>query len=100
MMEDHRRQAIAQDLQQSELAMKAARLLKDAGLYNDALSRLYSALHHAAREEARGCTALWPREEARDDARFVIAHPLERYGEIIEVNASAEETPALGPGYW
>jgi uncharacterized protein (UPF0332 family) len=47
MMEDHRRQAIAQDLQQSELAMKAARLLKDAGLYNDALSRLYYALHHA-----------------------------------------------------
>jgi uncharacterized protein (UPF0332 family) len=46
MTEDNRRQAIAQDLRQSELAMKAARLLKDAGLYNDALSRLYYALHH------------------------------------------------------
>lgn len=46
MTEDNRRRAIAQDLRQSELAMKAARLLKDAGLYNDALSRLYYALHH------------------------------------------------------
>jgi uncharacterized protein (UPF0332 family) len=45
--EDNRKQAIAQDLRQSELAMKGARLLKDAGLYNDALSRLYYALHHA-----------------------------------------------------
>jgi uncharacterized protein (UPF0332 family) len=42
----NRRQAIAQDLRQSELAMKAARLLRDAGLFNDALSRLYYALHH------------------------------------------------------
>ena len=40
MTEDNRMQAIAQDLRQSELAMKAARLLKAAGLYNDALSRL------------------------------------------------------------
>ena len=47
MTEDNRRQAIGQDLQQSELAMKGARLLRDAGLYNDALSRLYYALHHA-----------------------------------------------------
>lgn len=47
MTEDNRRQAIAQDLRQSELAMKGARLLRDAGLYNDALSRLYYALHHA-----------------------------------------------------
>lgn len=46
MTEDNRRQAIAQDLRQSELAMKAARLLRDAGLYNDALSRLYYALYH------------------------------------------------------
>jgi uncharacterized protein (UPF0332 family) len=45
--EDNRRQAIAQDLRQSELALKAARLLKDAGIYNDALSRLYYAIHHA-----------------------------------------------------
>ena len=47
MTEDNRKRAIAQDLRQCELAMKAARLLKDAGLYNDALSRLYYALHHA-----------------------------------------------------
>lgn len=47
MTEDNRRVAIEQDLHQSELALKAARLLKDAGLYNDALSRLYYALYHA-----------------------------------------------------
>lgn len=46
MTEDNRRQAIQQDLRQSELAMKGARLLREAGLYNDALSRLYYALHH------------------------------------------------------
>jgi uncharacterized protein (UPF0332 family) len=45
--EDARRLAITQDLRQSALSLRAARLLKDAGLYNDALSRLYHALHHA-----------------------------------------------------
>jgi uncharacterized protein (UPF0332 family) len=45
--QDNRRLAIQQDLRQSAFAMKAACALRDLGLYNDALSRLYYALHHA-----------------------------------------------------
>jgi uncharacterized protein (UPF0332 family) len=44
--ENNRRIAIAQELHQAELAQRAARLLRDAGLHNDALSRLYYALFH------------------------------------------------------
>jgi len=44
--EDNRRTAIAQELHQAALSQRAARLLRDAGLYNDALSRLYYALFH------------------------------------------------------
>lgn len=47
MTEDNRRKAIAQEIRQSELALRAAQLLGDAALFNDALSRLYYALYHA-----------------------------------------------------
>ncbi|HSN99245.1 MAG TPA: HEPN domain-containing protein [Candidatus Nanopelagicales bacterium] len=47
MTRDSRREAIQQDLRQCAAAMKAARALRDMGLYNDALSRLYYALYHA-----------------------------------------------------
>ena len=52
MSEENRRLAILQDLRQSELALKATRLLKDAGLYNDALSRLYHARYHGRRRSS------------------------------------------------
>jgi uncharacterized protein (UPF0332 family) len=44
---DNRRKAIEQELKQSALAMQAARALRDLGLYNDALSRLYYGVFHA-----------------------------------------------------
>jgi uncharacterized protein (UPF0332 family) len=47
MTQDNRRVAIQQDLEQCATALKAARALRDMGLYNDALSRLYYALYHA-----------------------------------------------------
>ena len=46
MTEENRRDAIAKELNQARLARTAARLLADASLYNDALSRLYYALFH------------------------------------------------------
>lgn len=46
MTEDNRRAAIQQELRHAEQARAAARLLRDAGIYNDALSRLYYALFH------------------------------------------------------
>jgi uncharacterized protein (UPF0332 family) len=45
--DDHRRTAVVQELHHSELASRAARLLRDAGLFNDALARLYYALYHS-----------------------------------------------------
>jgi uncharacterized protein (UPF0332 family) len=44
--EENRRDAIAKELRHAKLARDAARLLVDASLYNDALSRLYYALFH------------------------------------------------------
>lgn len=46
MTEENRRDAIAKELRQAKLARDAVRLLTDAGLYNDALNRLYYALFH------------------------------------------------------
>jgi len=45
---ENRRAAIAQELRHAKLALDAVRLLRQASLYNDALSRLYYALFHAA----------------------------------------------------
>lgn len=47
MTDANRKLAIAQELNHGDIALKAARLLRDAGMYNDALSRLYYALYHA-----------------------------------------------------
>jgi uncharacterized protein (UPF0332 family) len=47
MTDDSRRTAIALEVRQGERALLAARALRDMGLYNDALSRLYYALFHA-----------------------------------------------------
>ncbi len=47
MTHDNRRQAIQQELRQCAAALRAARALRDMGLCNDALSRLYYALYHA-----------------------------------------------------
>jgi uncharacterized protein (UPF0332 family) len=44
---DNRQVAIELELRQSERALKAAYALRDLGLYNDALSRLYYAVFHA-----------------------------------------------------
>jgi len=44
--EENRRDAIAKELNQARLARAAARLLADASLHNDSLSRLYYALFH------------------------------------------------------
>lgn len=46
MTEENRRDAISKELRQARLAREAARLLENASLYNDALSRLYYALFH------------------------------------------------------
>ncbi len=46
MTDEDRRSAIALELRHASSALAAARLLRDAGLYNDALSRLYYALFH------------------------------------------------------
>ena len=49
MTHDNRRAAIARELEHGGKALAAARLLREAALYNDALSRLYYALfHHVA----------------------------------------------------
>jgi uncharacterized protein (UPF0332 family) len=45
--QDNRRAAIALEVRHCERAFTAARALRDMGLYNDALSRLYYALFHA-----------------------------------------------------
>jgi uncharacterized protein (UPF0332 family) len=42
-----RRRAIADEMRRSRRALEAAELLRDRGLYDDALSRLYYALFHA-----------------------------------------------------
>lgn len=47
MTDDNRRTAVALEMRHSEVALRAARMLKEASLYNDALSRLYYALFHA-----------------------------------------------------
>ncbi len=47
MTEDNRRTAIEQEMRHSAAALKAAHALRDLGLCNDALSRLYYALFHA-----------------------------------------------------
>jgi uncharacterized protein (UPF0332 family) len=44
--EDNRRTAIADELSHGRAALKAATALRDLGLYNDALSRLYYAMFH------------------------------------------------------
>ncbi len=46
MTEEDRRSAIAMELRHASSALAAARLLRGACLYNDALSRLYYALFH------------------------------------------------------
>jgi uncharacterized protein (UPF0332 family) len=43
---ENRRDAIGKELHHADLARQAARVLSDASLYNDALSRLYFALFH------------------------------------------------------
>lgn len=47
MTDDNKRVAIALEMKHSKVALSAARMLRQAGLYNDALSRLYYALFHA-----------------------------------------------------
>jgi uncharacterized protein (UPF0332 family) len=44
--DDDRRLAIAQELRHGRAALRAARSLRDLGLHNDALNRLYYALFH------------------------------------------------------
>jgi uncharacterized protein (UPF0332 family) len=44
--DENRRDAIAKELKHAKMARDAARLLADAAMYNDALSRLYYALFH------------------------------------------------------
>lgn len=46
MTEDERHDAVALELRHANAALAAARLLRAAGLHNDALSRLYYALFH------------------------------------------------------
>ena len=46
MTDEERRAAVVQELRHAVLAMKAARILRDAGLDNDSLSRLYYAMFH------------------------------------------------------
>lgn len=48
MTGENRRLAIADEVKHGEAALRAARMLRDAGLWNDALSRLYYALFHHA----------------------------------------------------
>jgi uncharacterized protein (UPF0332 family) len=43
---DHRRVAIQQEVAHGRPALQAARALRDLGLHNDALNRLYYALFH------------------------------------------------------
>lgn len=44
--EEVRRSAIELELGHAQSSQRAAELLRDAGLYNDALNRLYYALYH------------------------------------------------------
>jgi uncharacterized protein (UPF0332 family) len=46
MTGENRRAAIEQELRQAKLALDAARILRDASLHNDSLSRLYYAVLH------------------------------------------------------
>ena len=46
MTADAQASAVALELRHAALAHQASRLLRDAGLYNDALNRLYYALYH------------------------------------------------------
>ena len=46
MTDDERRAAVALELRHAKSALSAARLLDQAALHNDALSRLYYALFH------------------------------------------------------
>ncbi len=46
MTEEIQASAVASELRHADSAHRAARLLRDAGLYNDALNRLYYALYH------------------------------------------------------
>ena len=46
MTEDNRRAAIAQELKLGQDALSAAKALRDLGLGNDSLSRLYYAMFH------------------------------------------------------
>lgn len=47
MTDDNRKAVIALEVRQGARALQAARALRDMGLYNDALSRLYYAVFHA-----------------------------------------------------
>ena len=46
MTDENRRTAVAEEIRSGTRALQAARALRDLGLYNDALSRLYYALFH------------------------------------------------------
>jgi len=46
MTDEMQASAVALELRHADSAHQAARLLRDAGLYNDALNRLYYALYH------------------------------------------------------
>jgi uncharacterized protein (UPF0332 family) len=46
LTDENRRTAIALELRHARLALEAARLLREAELYNDALNRLYYGLFH------------------------------------------------------
>lgn len=47
MTDDIQREAVRQELRHAEASLREARLLRDAGLFNGALNRLYYALFHA-----------------------------------------------------
>ncbi|HKY39123.1 MAG TPA: HEPN domain-containing protein [Polyangiaceae bacterium] len=47
MTDELQASAVASELRQADSAHRAARLLRDSGLYNDALNRLYYALYHS-----------------------------------------------------
>jgi len=48
MTNDNRKVAAALEMDEADAALKAVRLPLDAGLYNDALSRLYYAVYYDA----------------------------------------------------
>lgn len=47
MTDESKKTAVSLEIRHGEIALQAARMLRQAGLYNDALSRLYYALFHA-----------------------------------------------------